>query len=176
MQVLLLIMALLSTSSPQLIFDFTPDTDISKWVIVDDVVMGGRSSGQISLSPEGHGVFKGEISLENNGGFSSVRYGFDEMMIKDHNRIVLKLKGDGKKYQLRVKARAKDYYSYVRDFETSGEWQEIEIPLAEMYPSFRGRKLDKPNFDQATVEEIGILIGNKKEQQFQLLLDKIELR
>ena len=36
-----------------------------------------------------------------------------------------------------------------------------------MHPTFRGRKLDKPNFSDDHIEEIGILIGNKKEQEFQ---------
>ena len=45
-----------------------------------------------------------------------------------------------------------------------------------MYPSFRGRKLNQPNFDNAYIQEIGILIGNKKEENFKLILDKIELQ
>jgi hypothetical protein len=61
-------------------------------------------------------------------------------------------------------------------FETSGEWQEIEISLQEMYPSFRGRILDIPNFANEYIEELNILIGNKKKEKFKLLLDKIELK
>ena len=34
-----------------------------------------------------------------------------------------------------------------------------------MYPSFRGRKLDKPNFPKEYIEEIGFLIGNKKNEE-----------
>jgi hypothetical protein len=45
-----------------------------------------------------------------------------------------------------------------------------------MYPSFRGRKLDQPNFSDDYIEEITFLIGNKKEEDFQLLIAKIELR
>jgi hypothetical protein len=45
-----------------------------------------------------------------------------------------------------------------------------------MYPSFRGRKLDKPNFSEDYIEEIAFLIGNKSEEKFQLLIDKIELK
>ena len=44
-----------------------------------------------------------------------------------------------------------------------------------MYPSFRGRKLDQPDFDHKQIEEIAILIGNKRNEKFQLLIDKIEL-
>lgn len=159
-----------------LIFDFNPKSDIENWVIVDDDVMGGKSSGSFGLSPDGHGVFKGLISLENNGGFSSLRYNFERIQMENYTKIVLKIKGDGKKYQFRIKSDSGDYYSYVSTFATSGDWQEIEIPLKNMYPSFRGRKLDKPNFSGDYMEEIAFLIGNKKEEEFQLLIDKIELK
>jgi hypothetical protein len=43
-----------------------------------------------------------------------------------------------------------------------------------MYPSFRGRKLNQPNFSKDSIEEI-LLIGNKKKEEFKLLIDKIEL-
>ncbi|MFN4198010.1 MAG: CIA30 family protein, partial [Flavobacterium sp.] len=52
----------------------------------------------------------------------------------------------------------------------------IEIPLNRMYPSFRGRTLNLPNFEANTIEEIAFLIGNKKNESFTLLIDKIELK
>ena len=160
----------------QVIFDFDKNSDIQDWIIVDDVVMGGRSLGSFKLSEAGAAVFEGNISLENNGGFSSVRYRFDEIKLKKHTRIVIKLKGDGKKYQFRLKNKAENYYSYISSFSTTGDWQEIEIPLKDMVPSFRGRKLDQPNFSHGSIEEIAFLIGNKKPEKFKLLIDKIELR
>ena len=45
-----------------------------------------------------------------------------------------------------------------------------------MYPSFRGRKLNKSNFSESEIQEIAFLIGNKKEENFKLLIDKIELK
>ncbi len=160
----------------QLIFDFNKESDIQEWVIVDDVVMGGRSSGKISLNEEGHGVFEGEVSLENNGGFSSVRYRTGRIAVKDHSKVVVRLKGDGKEYQFRIKGDTGDEYSYVVPFSTSGKWEEIEIELKDMYPTFRGRKLDMPNFSNDHFEEIAFLIGNKKKEKFKLVIDRIELR
>ena len=159
-----------------LIFDFNKNSNIKDWVIVDDVVMGGRSSGTFGLNSEGHGVFKGTISLENNGGFSSVRYRFPKMELKECTKISIKLMGDGKDYQFRIKSSSGDYYSYVFTFSTTGEWEQIEIPLKDMYPAFRGRKLDQPNFSKDHIEEVAFLIGNKKREEFKLLLDKIELK
>lgn len=45
-----------------------------------------------------------------------------------------------------------------------------------MYPSFRGYKIDAANFNGEQMEEIAILIGNKKAEQFTLLIDSISLQ
>jgi hypothetical protein len=159
-----------------IIFDLNNKTIIENWVIVDDVVMGGRSSGSFKLNAEGQGIFEGAISLENNGGFSSVRYRLEKIQIKEFTQIILKIKGDGKKYQFRIKSNSDDKQSYIFPFSTTGEWQEIQILLKDMYPSFRGRKLDQPNFSNNYMEEITFLIGNKKQEEFMLLINKIELK
>jgi NADH dehydrogenase [ubiquinone] 1 alpha subcomplex assembly factor 1 len=162
--------------SSQIIFNFNKSSDIKNWIVIDDVVMGGKSSGSFKLNSDGYGVFLGDISLENNGGFSSVRYRFEKILINKSTKISIRIKGDGKKYQFRIKSNSADYYSYISSFSTTGEWQEIEIPLKDMYPSFRGRKLDQPNFSNDAIEEITFLIGNKNKEKFQLLIDKIELK
>ena len=58
------------------IFDFNSKSNINSWQIVNDVVMGGKSSSTITINKEGHGQFSGTVSTENNGGFSSVRHIF----------------------------------------------------------------------------------------------------
>ena len=138
--------------------------------------MGGKSAGSFSLNEQGHGVFEGSVSLENNGGFSSLRYSSERILVQDFTTIALKIKGDGKNYQFRIKSNTGDYYSYITTFSTSGEWQEIQIDLKDMYPSFRGRKLDQANFEKEYIEQVAFLIGNKKEEKFKLLIDKIELK
>ena len=48
----------------------------------------------------------------------------------------------GKKYQFRVKQNSDDKYSFVTQFETSGDWEIIEIPLNSLYPTYRGQKIN----------------------------------
>ena len=175
MKYALCILVMIMSMKSQIIFDFNNEADIGNWQVVDDVVMGGESSGTFRLTEDGYGLFEGHISLENNGGFSSVRYSFEEMSVKAFSKVKIKLRGDGNDYQFRIKTNSRDYYSYIYTFSTTGEWQEIEIPLKDMFPSFRGRKLDMPNFSGNQIEEVTFLIGNKKEQDFKLLIDKIAL-
>ena len=175
MKVLCLIILLTSTMKAQIIFDFNNRSNINDWNIVDDVVMGGRSNGNFEINSEGHGVFSGYVTTENNGGFSSVRYPFDKINTTKESKIILHVKGDGKAYQIRIKDNVNSFYSYITTIETSGEWQKITIPLKDLYPSFRGRTLDLPNYNSASFEEIAILIGNKMEESFQLIIDKMVL-
>lgn len=157
------------------IYNFNKNSNFEDWTVVDDVVMGGQSAGNYYLSSEGFGVFEGNISLANNGGFSSVRHNLNVAGIKSFNKIILTLKGDAKDYQFRIKSNLSERHSYISSFHTSGELQKIEISLEDMYPVFRGQKLDLPNFSDDSIQEITFLIGNKENESFKLILDKIEL-
>lgn len=165
-------MSIQSTS----LFHFTADTNPSSWQIVNDGVMGGKSTSDLVVSEDGHGVFKGHVSLANNGGFASVRHNNQFENVRNFTHVVLKLKGDGKNYQFRLKANQKQSQSYVQEFKTNDKWQEIKLELSDFHPQFRGRKLDMPNFDFSTIYEIAFLIGNKKEEDFKLIIDSISLQ
>lgn len=159
----------------QALFDSQSNPNPDNWYIVDDVVMGGRSSGQFEITADGHAKFSGKVSLENNGGFSLVRYAILETRVHPKNTIRIRLKGDGSNFQFRVKSQRNQYYSYSTRFETSGDWQTLQFQLKDLYPTFRGRRLDLPNFNHNTIDEITFLIGNKFPQDFELTISKIEL-
>jgi len=159
-----------------LIYDFNKNSSAKEWKVIDDVVMGGESSGRFSIDNDGHGIFEGTVSLENNGGFSSVRHQFEKVNATKSSQVQIRLKGDGKEYQFRIKDKSNNYFSYITTFKTSGDWQTVEINLADLYPSFRGRTLNLPNFEASSFEEIVFLIANGKNESFKLVLDKIELK
>ena len=161
--------------SQNVICNFNSSLDLKRWIIVNDDVMGGVSSGNLNINKEGNGVFEGSISTDNNGGFSSMRFNFNKVFINSATNFKIKIKGDGKVYQFRIKANRDDYYSYVFLFETSGKWEIITIPLDMMYASFRGRKLNMQNFNNNYFTQISFLVGNKKDEKFKLLIDDIIL-
>lgn len=158
----------------QLIFDFNRNTNITDWKIIDDVVMGGKSNGKFMIDNDGNAVFSGDVSLENNGGFSSVRYQFNKINTTIDSKVTIRLKGDGKEYQFRIKNNRNAYYSYITSFKTTGYWENIIINLKDLYPSFRGQTMNSPNFARDSFEEIVFLIGNKKNESFNLILDRID--
>tara|TARA_B110000211_G_scaffold201633_1_gene233342 strand:- start:310 stop:807 length:498 start_codon:yes stop_codon:yes gene_type:complete len=164
------------SNANQIIFDFNADSDISNWTTVDDVVMGGRSRGNFKINDFGNGEFYGTVSLENNGGFSSLRHRFSSMDVKGFKEVIIKVKGDGKKYQFRVKDNSSNSHSFIASFETNGGWQTIHLQLSDMYPTFRGRTLSIGNFSSESIEEIAFLIGNKTAENFKLEIDTVYLQ
>ncbi len=175
MKYLILLSLLISTNKPTVIFDFNENADVRYWQVVNDGVMGGLSKGNFKLTDEGNGLFFGKVSLENNGGFSLLRYSCKPISTQDTEYIKLTVKGDGGSFSFRVKESSRDYYSYETSIATSGEWEEIFIPLANLSPVFRGRKLNFGDFQGSKIEEIAILRGNKKAESFSIEIDKIEM-
>ena len=164
------------TINTMVLFDFSENSEPDRWQVVNDGVMGGLSQSTFKMSENGTALFKGRVSLENNGGFSSVRYNTGKTNVEGFTTLALYLKGDGKKYQVRIRENNDDYFSYITTIQTSGEWETIEITLNDMFPSFRGRKLDRPNFSGNTIVELTFLIGNEKAESFTLELQKAFLK
>lgn len=173
----LIITLLMVATEPITVFDFQDKSTLQNWRIVNDGVMGGLSESGMRLNEEGNPVFKGEVSLENNGGFASVRCYMDPIDIEGKSKAVLRVKGDGKRYQFRIRNDRNTWYSYITYFETKkDEWTDIEIDLSEMYPAFRGRNLDRPNYPMDQIAELSILIGNKVNETFQLELESLRIK
>jgi len=158
-----------------ILYDFHHNDELKDWYVVNDGVMGGLSEGALSINAEGHALFQGFVSLDNYGGFTSIRTSFKAKDISEYTTIKLRIKGDGKNYQFRVKSDFDQRHSYITTFATTGEWETVDIALGDLYPSFRGRELNMPNFPGDRISEISILIANKKEERFALLIDQIGL-
>jgi hypothetical protein len=164
-------------TSTDYVFDFKAGADISDWQIEDDRVMGGISQGKFELNEDGHGMFHGNVTVESNGGFSSVQNNNYDLEVAPGDVVSLRVKGDGHDYNLRVKDSFKTYYSYSKSFKTNGDWQTITIKLSDMAPTYRGRDVNQPNFDKNRIVQMRFLIGTKKvDEPFKLLIDKIEVQ
>lgn len=167
-----------SANNPEqlLLCDFTERSVTSSWRVQDDGVMGGLSQGNVFLNDQGHAVFSGYVTLENNGGFSSIQSYFPSINVSAFTTAVLRIRGDGKRYQFRVGSSPEDRISYRYTFSTSGDWETIEIPLQEMIPTWRGRRLNRPNYPGKTLGHLRFLIANGKAENFQLEIESIWLK
>ena len=159
-----------------MIFNFSSDNSLKNWSIVDDDVMGGISSSNIVLNKNGMGLFSGHVSTKNNGGFSSLRHQFKLVDISNYKSFVIRVKGDGKNYQFRVKSNLNEYHSYKYEFKTNNTWQNIEIQFNQLQPTYRGRMLNMPSFSNVSLQEICFLISNKKEEDFSLEINYVKIQ
>ena len=87
------------------IYSFTTQNSVSEWRIVNDGVMGGISKSSLLLTSSGHGKFAGHVSLANNGGFASIQLNKKIGLTLENKLILLRVKGDGKQYEFRIKAK-----------------------------------------------------------------------
>jgi monofunctional biosynthetic peptidoglycan transglycosylase len=147
------------------------------WVAVNDGVMGGMSASRPVVTDRDTLVFTGNISLDNNGGFASIRHVAETFDLEQGKGVMLRVRGDGKKYQFRVRTSDRfDGMAYKVDFETKkGAWLEFRFPWNIFTATFRGRTIeDAPALKAMNIRQIGFLIADKQEGPFELEIQTVE--
>ncbi len=137
---------------------------------VNDGVMGGISKGGFKRSEHGTLLFTGDLSLENNGGFASIRMKPGSLGLSGTSALVVKARGDGRTYwvDLRVtdQMSASSYRAYLPT--TAGEWEETRIPFSDFKLQAFGRELPGKPLNAAEVASVGFTLADKKEGPFAL--------
>lgn len=155
----------------KVLFDFTTAaTNSPAWQIVNDEVMGGLSTSQFQILTNA-AVFRGNLSLANQGGFASVRSPSGRTDLGGLDQFVLRVRGDGHRYKFNVRTETGfDAPLYQCAFSTKpGKWEEHRFPFRAFVPTYRGRVLpDAPPLDPAGVVSIGLLISDKQAGPFKL--------
>lgn len=140
------------------------------WGALDDVVMGGVSQSTFVIDPKGSessgaaGIFRGNVSTANNGGFTSVRTR-NFVVPEDlsaYDGLELRLKGDGRRYKLIVRTSSDwDTVGYTASFDTmEGQWQSIKLPFSSLRPIFRARTVfDAPPFDAHNIVSLQLMFS-----------------
>ena len=160
----------------RVLFDFVDASAAKHWLVVNDNVMGGVSNGEASRTEDSCLRFSGSISLENNGGFASIRSQPTDFGLGDYHGIRIRVMGDGRTYQFRLRTgRNLDGIAFRQEFETiDNEWVEAELPFASFLPTFRGRILtDVEPLDPADIRQLGFLLADKRAGAFKLTVDRI---
>ena len=158
------------------VVDFTEHESLP-WSIVNDDVMGGRSTSRISRTNEATALFEGFVSLENNGGFASTRAAFQSLDLSAYEGVALRVKGDGRRYQLRFRQDgAFDGVAYGVEFATAPrEWTELYVPFETFRATFRGYEPRSSGpLDPARICQMGILIGDGTQGPFALEIDWVK--
>jgi len=151
------------------LLDFAGPEAAQQWQAVNDGVMGGVSEGRFRITEDKTLEFFGMLSLENNGGFASVRTKPTKFDIEAGDTIVVRLKGDGREYVLNIYTKSRQMaFSYRAPLPTAkGEWREVEIPLADFIPTSFGRRVQGMGpVEPSQVNGLGLMLSDKQAGPF----------
>jgi hypothetical protein len=160
------------------LIDFDDATDVALWGAVDDVVMGGVSHSTFRQAQPGVASFSGNVSLENFGGFASVRTPPRDWDTAGATAFLLRVRGDGHAYKFTIRTGdGFDGIQYQARFTApAGTWTDVRLPVQEFVATFRGRKVPfAPSLDPAKVRALGLMISDKQAGSFELLVDWIAI-
>jgi monofunctional biosynthetic peptidoglycan transglycosylase len=163
-------------SSDKSLLEFNTPNGENEWRIINDGVMGGLSSSRMNMTQTSTALFQGHISLENNGGFASVRTHPRDFQLSGDDGLTLRVKGDGKRYQVRLRMDDRfDGISYKQPFETTpGVWMTVTLSFKAFVPSYHGRFVpNAPPLSPAKIRQVGFLIADKQAGPFNLEIDWI---
>ena len=170
------LIALLGVSTmgqaPQVpLFAFVSPDAAAVWQAVNDGVMGGVSDGRFRITERQTLEFYGTLSLENNGGFASVRSRPRTLGLQTGDTLVARVRGDGREYQLNLyTADRMMAFSYRAPVKTrTGEWLEVRIPLDAFEATSFGRVIRGAGpVDPRSVTAVGFLLAEKTPGPFLL--------
>ena len=164
--------------------DFTQSSEHQRWTVTNDNVMGGISTGGL-IYLDKTSRFRGKLSLEHNGGFSSIKRSIEspihEIDSADHETDSAELifVGDGRTYQLRfTTSKEGNRFQYKHDFETiKGQQLNKTFHFNDFQAVFRGRLLsDAPELKAQDIKQIGFLIADKQPSSFELDLIQFQFK
>lgn len=168
----------MAEEKPLTLFDFTGADAAKEWQTVNDGVMGGVSEGKFKITDKKTLEFFGTLSLENNGGFASVRTKAKKLGFEKGDTIVAKVKGDGREYHMNLSVPTFQIaYNYRAVFQTKkDEWIEVKLPLDKFEATSFGQVVKnagqvKPN----SVNALGIMLSDKKAGPFKMEVESIKV-
>ena len=162
--------------------DFSDPNHLSKlgtnWRLITDRVMGGVSDGERLFGSDecfNYINMKGNVSLENNGGFVQVSLpltdGATKLDATDYSGIRLWIKGNSEEYYIHLKNNKTrlPWQYYSADFTASENWKQVEIPFERFKPQALNDKLAVDSLTRIAI------VGAKKAYEIDLNIGPIEL-
>ena len=168
----------MAEEKPKVLFDFANPDAAKEWQTVNDGVMGGVSEGKLKITDTKTMEFFGTLSLENNGGFASVRTKAKKLGLEKGDVLVARIRGDGREFSLNLYLpRPLIAFSYRAMAQTKkDEWIEVKVPLDKFEATSFGRVVkDAGPVDPKEVNALGFLLGDKKSGPFKLEVEWIKV-
>ena len=168
----------MNAEETKVLFDFTGADAAKEWQNVNDGVMGGVSEGKFKITDKKMLDFYGTLSLENNGGFASVRSKAKKLGLEKGDALLVRVRGDGREYSMNLHVpRQLAAFSYRATVQTKkDEWIEVKLPLDKFVATSFGRQVkDAGQVDPGEVNGLGFLLGDKKAGPFKMEVEWIKV-
>jgi NADH dehydrogenase [ubiquinone] 1 alpha subcomplex assembly factor 1 len=168
----------MAEDTPQTLFDFSGADAAKDWQTVNDGVMGGVSEGKFKITDKKTLKFFGTLSLENNGGFASVRTKAKKLGFEKGDTVVAKVRGAGREYMLNLYLnKPLIAFSYRATVQTrKDEWIEVKVPLDKFEATSFGRVVkDAGPVDPKAISALGFMLSDKQAGPFKLEIESIKV-
>ncbi len=177
MKYLLALLITTTMNTTSLSFDFGTSCDTcDDWFVVLDGVMGGLSTGEVEQSAESI-IFRGSVSLENNGGFASCELRISLMIYRDIPTVTVRYKSTGQDFALTLNKYKRFWRPNYRINLpiTEGEWKTVTYNLSDFGTYRLGEPLEgHPDKDDlASIIRLGLISNTKAATDFEIEVDKI---
>ena len=162
---ILLLMSMTTQAAEMLLIDNFQNNDKlsllgTPWRLVTDSVMGGVSTGLMSLKEiEGRRALciSGNVSMQNNGGFIQAVLNLKPAGYFNAERYTgfrILVRGNGESYNLHLKTADTrlPWQSYRSTFRAGPEWREISLP----FQGFESYRLTTP-MDRMRLSRFGLV-------------------
>jgi monofunctional biosynthetic peptidoglycan transglycosylase len=148
------------------------------WVMISDNVMGGVTQSKLQYT-ENSMVLNGTISLDNYGGFSSVKTNFNTFDLSGYDGVKIRYKSTGQKFAFTLedsKNWTMPNYKGAFSSSDSNTWEEATI----FFKDFKQYQIGEPTGKKLTtavlknIVRLGIITTEKKEGPFSIEVESIE--
>ena len=154
--------------------DFTDPSSVADWYVQNDTVMGGVSSSELSWN-DGDLLFSGNLSTDNNGGFTSMRGPVVPFIpASGLTAISVVAQGDGRTYLMQIRT---DTDSYIQRFTPVETMSETLLALTDFTATdWRLSPIpDRPPLVSEAVRQVAVYLVDKQVGEFVLRLRSVTL-
>lgn len=166
-------------STSEYTIDFGTACDTCDWFVVVDGVMGGLSEGKVTKTSESI-IFKGEISLKNNGGFASYRNQYGTYDLSSYKEVTIRYKSTGQNFAFTLNNYRRFYNpNFKQELPvTNSVWKEVTLALSSFKKYRLGNLLSgHPSQEElANVIRMGFISNDKKASEFMIEIDYIRFK
>jgi len=165
-------------SNQDVVWDFRT-TGTRDWRPLNDGVMGGRSTGNVAYGDSAM-LWQGATSLDNNGGFASLRAPWGHLNLSQAREVVLTCRGTGGPFKLTMETSERWWMPYAfASFSPSEEWGEVVLDVSDFgwsQAQMGDLRSVTPSKEWSDILRVGLMKYDGTAQPFELEVQSLRIR